>query len=938
MVTKRLPVNVDRVNWYDGQQVTEEEMEDEQNRNIDIDAANIANFHGSGVVQSAALPQTILDTADLNPQQQTLLDGYSFDGSNVYTGTPLSTVSDETQGVHLAITLSDVRLAGIASTRVLIIGDEFGDNLIHDELIFEGNGTQITRGRYKTIRAIMFNDFAGNLRGSNSFAIEEDGYAMVGRCVIREAADMEVSPDVVIASQIKQPSRFFYNFYPASLSVTLTQLLQDVIGADKSIADLDIALDSTAQRELVENDVTTKLGQKFLATGSNIQKISVLLSVKYNILDGYNWSGSIVMNLHALQTDVDCPVSPVPDTAIDFDPDPAIVAQLTLDREDLQKQGVVLDGYPQIVNFVFTGSEVSDPVRSPIEEDRYYAFTLGRSGDAHTGTILLEEATDRTESSYMIHFNGVEWTNITDSDMWFNIEGDYIKATDGIAYEDGVGVQIPKVAQDDTNTEVPYVEGMVSFYTSTHDAYNYVLLEKGDSFSDPEQDQRTGNQVYSRATPAPTISLIGSSSFSTLLATDPAPVLLGRAIDTNPRGNPEEITGTTATIGLAYGKDFNIIGPDADIRTFNLVGSILSPNSSTTYNYRIIDAQLVQDAYGDVNGDGEIDSTDLELATAIAAAYDAYSLTDAYLQQEIADGYINVLEFLRADVNGDGTVDSTDTALIQNYINKVQISSPVGTKFTRMHLTVEDVTNPLTTVVNMHVSDSTLVAVPYSSVTWSIEYFATWFKDYLQIEDMRRFMPTTFTEESTTSEPRGRNDSFVPGNLILDGYIVNPDGTPYSIDFEMTHLSLDIPVIDSYGNPTFLDGYSGILLFDNFVAESSDGLTAAGFPAMKYSDGTYVQIADFAADKIKISPAIQSTANSFSAPFGGTINDIVGLYYDPDTSLMMLYIDDQYDDGYGNILTPASTKILVSVYLKKAGFANETREITQAQMRVLFDI
>lgn len=927
MVTKRLPVNVNRVNFYDGQQITEDEMDDEQNRNIDIDAANIANFLGSGIVQYAPLPNTIFDSYNLNTQQQTLFDGYSFDGSNIYTGTP----SDEIQGVQLAVILSDVRLDGAASTRILIIGDEFGDNLIHDELIFENNGKQITRNRYKYIRAIIFNDFAGNIRGSESYALEVDGYSFVGRCIIREASAMEVSHDTIIASQISQPSQFFYNFQPASYTLTLTQLLQNSIGADKSIADLNIALDSITQRELVEDDVTTRIGQKFLAKGTNIQKISILLSVKYDTLDGYDWSGSIVMNLHALQTEVDCPVSPVPDNAIDFDPDPSVIAQLSLSSSDLEKQGVVLDGYPQIVNFVFTGNKISDPIRSPIEEDNYYVFTIGRSGDAHTGTLLIEEASDRAENSYMVYFNGLEWTNIEDSDMWFRIDGDYVKISDGIAYEDGIGIQIPKIAKDSTNTEVPYVEDFHSLYTSTYEGYNYVLLEKTDEFSSPEQNQHTGNQVYSRVAPVPSISLISRSNLSTLLTSDPAPVLLASVSDYNPRGNPSSVTGITKYIGLAYGNDFNILNPDADLRSFNWVGSIIYPNNTKTFGYRIISADLVYDAYGDVNGDGEITSSDLSLAVSL----DGYNISNSTTQQLIADGYIDMLQFLRADVNGDGIINSTDTALIQNYINKVTPSSPVGTKFTRLHLKVENLTNPLESVVSMQTTDSTLITVPYTNINWDIDFFSTWIPDLLQVEDERRFMPTTFIDPVTLNNPKGRNDFYIPGNLILDGYIVNPDDTYYSIDFEITHMSLDIPVVDSYGNPTFLDGYSGILLFDNFVAESSDGLTASGFPAMKYSDGSYVQIADFKAGKVKISTAIQSTANSFS---GSTINDIVGLYYNPTTSLMLLYINDQYDDGYGNVLTPRSTKILVTIYLKKAGFINETREITQSQMRVLLDI
>ena len=186
--------------------------------------------------------------------------------------------------------------------------------------------------------------------------------------------------------------------------------------------------------------------------------------------------------------------------------------------------------------------------------------------------------------------------------------------------------------------------------------------------------------------------------------------------------------------------------------------------------------------------------------------------------------------------------------------------------------------------------------------------------------------------------PGGRNDFYVPGNILINGSQLNPDGTSYSIDLEVNHLSLDIPIIDSYGNATFLDGYKGVLLFDNFVAESSSGRTASGFNAMKYSDGTYVQNTDFGEGKVKIVPAIQSTSNQYSVTLGGDIDDIVGLFYDPDTSLLTFYVKDMYNDGYGNALKARSMKVSIVVYLKKSGFANDTSFVTQPEMRRLLDI
>lgn len=950
MVRKLVSVDIKKVNWFDGQQVDKEDFDDEQARNVGIDAALENNFFGSGVLPEFKTRKVIFDSDDLNSSQQTLLDGYKFDGQNVYIGTPLVEVSDETQGVQLAVTLTGLNLYGAAKTRVAIIGDTFGGDLVHDELTFNENGTQITRGRYKNMRAILFNGFAGNSNGAPGYAL--DGYDLVGRCVIREAYPMEVSSDIVVESQVGQPSMFFNSFIPAP-SLSLSQMLVEAVGPDKSVSDLNISFVSAGQRELAADDVTTRIGQKFQASGTNIQKISVLLSVEYDATsalipgnDGYEWSGSIVMTLHALQTEVDCPVAPTPDDAIDFDPDPSIIAQVTLDADDLEKQGIDLYDSPQIVDFVFVGSQISDPVRTPIVSGNYYVFTIGRSGDTSIGDMFLEEASDRTDNSYMTVYDGVQWINVSTSDMWFSIEGSYVKVTDGVAYEDGLGLEIPRISPDETNTEVPYVEGPISYYTVTRDAYNFVVLEGANEYLDPEQDQRTGNQVYSRVKSVPSISLINASSLTTLLTSDPDPVLLARTRDQNARGNSSEISGTTYYPGLAIEDVFNVLAPDADLIQNNWVGSILYPDeTSCSTSYRVIRQSLITDAYGDVNGDGEIDLTDVNTVNQFISQYNSiYGSSSIDIstnngQQFIVDGYMSAAEFFRADVNGDGIVNATDSALILNFVNGVITTFPVGATFERMELQVESLLDSLTTTVNISNTCSRFTTVPFPDINWAIEYYSTWLPDNLIIYDLRRLLSTTFTDDISDDFPGGQNDWFVPGDLIIDqGYILNPDGTFYSVDFEVNHLSLDIPITDSYGNPTFLNGNTNLLLFENFIAESSNGLTYSGFKAMKYADGSYVQVDDFEDGKVKISVALQSIANEYNVTFGSTIKDLVGIYYDLDTSLLNIYVDDLYNDGYGNLLPALSMKILVVVYLKRAGFANETREISKSQMRTLLGI
>lgn len=947
MTSRLLPVNLKKCNYQDGQQLTETDFTDEQSYNDGINESLENNFFGSGIIEEFPNIRTIFDTDDLNSTQQALLDSYAFDGQNVYIGSDLVDVSDEIEGVNLAIQLSGTFLDdyGSANIKVSIIGDTFGDDLIHDDLIFKTDGTQITKGRYKLVRAILFNNFAGSLTNSQRYAC--DGYNLVGRCLIREAKAMEVSADPIMVSQTAQPSLYWSEFSLPSYTTTLNQVLQSAIGASRSLADLNIGLASEGQRELVANDVTTRIGQKFLATGSNIQKISVLLSSKYNPLhlpgeDGYEWRGDIVLTIHKLQTDVDCPESPVPDNAIDFDPDPTILAQIVLDETDLLYQGVILSGTPQIVDFVLTGTNVGDPVRTPIEEGSYYVFTIGRSGAATYGTILLEEASDRVDNSYMTIYDGTQWINVTESDMWFAVYGDYIKVSDGIAYDEGVGIQIPRIAPDETNTEAPYIYDAVPFYTSSYDAYNYALLENLDAFSEPEQDQRTGNLVYSRVASSPDVSLINSSALTTLLVTNPDPVLLATSRDINPRGNPSSITGRTYLPGLVIGNTFNILRPDADILQNNLIGSILFPSTScggASCAFRITKQTLFDDAYGDINGDGVIDLNDLTIIDDWISTYTSIDITDTAQHYLFYTGVIDTMQFLRADVNGDGVVDNSDKVLIENYINKLTLSFPVGSTFARTELLVEDLSDPLVAFADIPGSCCTSFTAPIATyIPWRIDYFATWIPDRIIVTDERRLLATTFVSPVTTSDLKGRNDFFIPGNILIEGNILNPDESFYSVDVEMNQLTLDIPITDTYSNPTFLDGYTGILLFDNFVAESSNGLTSGGFSAMRYADGSYVQIGDFDLNRVKITASLQSISNEYSVTFGGSIKDQVGLYYDPSTSLLMLYMKDLYDDLEGNLLPALSTKILVTVYLKHAGFINTSGTITKDQMMNLLEI
>lgn len=68
--------------------------------------------------------------------------------------------------------------------------------------------------------------------------------------------------------------------------------------------------------------------------------------------------------------------------------------------------------------------------------------------------------------------------------------------------------------------------------------------------------------------------------------------------------------------------------------------------------------------YGDVNGDNNVDATDVVLVTKYAAATAAEEELDA---TEFPGGTFSVGSAIPADVNADGNVDATDVVLITKY-------------------------------------------------------------------------------------------------------------------------------------------------------------------------------------------------------------------------------------------------------------------------------
>lgn len=909
-----------RINWYDGQQITETDMDVEQQAWHDGIAQIADSAFGSGVEKDTVTQVVLFDTDSVPASIQSLLDAESFDGEPIYPTDSFGNVvyiqpSDTSEGNQLEVEISGAELLGSAVAKVFIFGTVFGDKFEQEVLTFDDNGSQITRKHFTKIVAIMTQDFRGN---QNTLIDGVKSRNVGGRLRVLEALPMTLTMDPIMAEQSVEPNMDYVNFKPATLSKTLDVLLDEIAATEELDAnDLNINTTATTTRELPPDTVGLIIGQKFQATTDNIQKISLLLSVQENTLalpgEEFNWSGDIVVGIRALQTTTTCPTDAIPGTAIEFDPEPSALAEVSFNQSGLEELGISLNGDVQIVDFIFTQSVLS---HSGIEPGKYYVLTIRRSGNISNGTIILQEAantsTDPTvkDNMRMTVFSGNIWTDVPESDLWFKIYTDALRVVDGVAFDIGVKITIPKIKTNSTTgIDEPFIEGHHNFIDVSFDTKNYVIVQKANNFSDPKPHPATGNLVFTRIEDVSSVSVVSQSTLETLLDAGNETIILGYAKDTNPVDNPE-ITGFTSFPGLLKEDTFTIINPNSDVIINNLVGSILIPNTQEPeLKYRITKVEVFDDAYGDVNADGLIDLNDVVRAQAL----DGYakdllsgSIPSADQQDAIANGVITMEEIIRADVNNDGIIDISDAQLIQQNI-ALGTAFDAGSTFKRVLITVENLVSPLSTSADMIGNDPSFNDVPFSALEYRIEFVPLWTTSNLLITDLRRFIPKTFTNISSSDLPTsgGVNKVFIPDDLFLGGDLLDVDGNPYPIDLEINSIIIDLPEGSTQGE---------VDIFNNFIKNQ-----------MKFSDGSFVSASALENNQVKVVASIQSFVKDTGGDDIGSvdgndpINETIAVLYTQSSGILRVRAAN-----IRNISTRPElrTKISLAVYLKKAGFKN----------------
>jgi len=612
MTIIRSPVSAEQNIWSDSQQVDDTDLTLEQNYNDTINSALVSNHVGTGAIPTVLTQNILFDSSLFS---STLNNGF-LDGIAISTQ---NQPSDKNFGNQLEIILTGSIATVKKAVKICVIGLDFQSNLQYETFYLKTNESQVGSKHFTEILTILFNDFVGDPNLS---------FNLGGRIVIQEAGPMTLSRDPIMVSQDIQPNLFFRDFFVNGLG-TLQGLLQNALPL-YNINNLNINTQPLDNLVLSSGDVTTQVGQKFIATTDNIQKVTLLLSVRNQNGNDLTWTGDLVISIYPLQSSIECSTDLAPTSPLDFSPSNIPLAQASFNYISLQTNGTVLDSVPQPVDFVFSNSSVASG--NIIIPNNYYVVTIKRSGAANSCDILIAAGAATVENSRATTFSGNLWVDLASEDLWFRIWSDSAKVSDGQAYESGHGIAIPKTTQDPTTLEnIDYSLNNLSFYGN--DIFNAVVAS-GTQESTPIPDQRTGNPVLSRKQFVPQVSLLDTVDL-TSLETSTNPFIVGAISDQNRkyldtsslvaslvRSNlySASLVGNQMFIRVVddssdgYRFDTSVSSLVSSLLNGDLVGAKINPNANnTSVYYRIASAQLASMIVGDVDGNGIVDDNDVTL-------------------------------------------------------------------------------------------------------------------------------------------------------------------------------------------------------------------------------------------------------------------------------------------------------------------------------------
>lgn len=693
-----------KVNFFDGQKITESDLDTEQLHIQSVAGGIINDFHGSGVIKENIFKSNVLFDSSkpgfYSPAGSTnskeVVEAGTFDGKPLYLDIQ---PSDVDAGNRLEISVSETEAKGRDAVKILIIGYAFdsinpGGQLVYELLTFDKNQSLITKYYYTSVVSFFLNNFSGGT-GRNEFGLDmvSSNLALAnGKIQIMEAEQLKVYPASVVQSQVYSPSQDLSSFITYDNDVTIEDLIKEAIGSDANFSDLYFELQDAKVSSFQKNgSVTVSYGQKFLAKTSNLQRIDLLMSVTQDtslpIAQQYDFSGDLVLSIHKLSTETKCATDVVPDNLIDFDPEIEPVMEISVNQDDFASIGIVLTSQPQAVSFNFSNTLLADPSISPnLEPNNFYCFILSRRGSTSTGTInihvgwdeperrtsngqpknAIQEFGNQTTRYFEYDTTTKKYVDYSNLSLWHKIYSDTIEVTPGTAYSnDSFLITIPKTQEYVGDTKISNYIDCISLVDISSSGINYVLLQHIEKFITPITHPRTGNFVFSRIFDTGGIAVVNSQNLEDL-SKDEYPLILSSVSDKNTR-YASEINGTLDKPGLINRDYVLIVSPDPTLLEQNLVDRIFVPDTdcNCSYKYRIIKSECITYKVGDLNNDKIINSEDLgEFLN-----YIGKTINSIGTERSLLSGSIDYVKFKQSDLNGDDTVDGTDLALLEDAIN-----------------------------------------------------------------------------------------------------------------------------------------------------------------------------------------------------------------------------------------------------------------------------
>lgn len=956
--------NLSRVNFFDGQRVTEIDLDDEQFYFLNKINNIAVDFHSSGVLDADKLNRRILFDSSSpgkygeNPSSSVISAGF-YDGRAITTDIQ---PSDSIHGNKLEIELTESEARGRDIVRVLIIGRTYNSleasgDLVAELIEFRKNEVKLTSNYFTKINGVIFNNFSGG-EGLNEYgSITYKPLGIDGKITIKEASPLKVFYNSLNIESVQSPNMELKTFGSSSSSRSLIEEINLSLTSEDVIGDLFIDFDHKEILKFEENGSISKaFGQKFLNKSNNIQSVDLFMGLE----SGENWTGELVFSIYELASDVNCKTDEDFDRLIDFDPDIVPIAEVSYDQETLADLGFKIGLEPKMISFDFSGSFIANPNMSPeIKRDKFYAFMVSRRGDNSSGTILMYKGYDKSirkeellkplnpidkygrQETRFVEFDPAVRRYIDDytSSLWFRVNSSSAEVTDGIFYSDtGAAIVLPKIEEYVGNSYLPKSYNHIDLKDLSSGGKNYVVIDEKKSFVDADVHPRTGNFIFTRIQDSAEINIYNQQEYSSL--TNLNTVVLGRVIDSNAR-SLDSYDGVFNLPGLINEDYFYIINPESGLITQDLIGRNFIPDTECQCAnvYKIVDVQCISSYLGDLDSSKKIEASDLIEAIGLSGL----SLGSEAAENKILGGEVDILKFYKSDVNDDGTVDGADIELLEqalegaynfskprkfnvlkiyvqslfeepekiifedssNTSNAISSSNIIeitlddyrkglavrigdivsisegstddglyriaskgfDTSTLLLTLTVEledgsevsfdGVTLGNFAVIsrndtNMFVDNLGLIDVPYSEKKFSMyQSSSSFMEEKLNVCDLRRYVEFSFVEVEDLScicieddceiidecDPRTKNQKYLPDDLIISGDILGEDRLPYHGDYEYANIIIPLPpgdVIDCK-----------IDIYNTFVkADGANCLTSYGYPAMKYSDGTYVGCED----------------------------------------------------------------------------------------------